>query len=190
MIWLDGLDLPLYQAFPVNFAELYKENRYPSEYVSLNAISFYPRTDLAARLSSGDGDLRFGWDEVQKILDSKEGTHAVYYYGVGLGGARKPLSLTMGGQAERVDAGTRSIPIRESCSFVYHCFEGKGRSELTRANGETEVVEWAKGDTFAVPAWTERVHCADQNGRSYLFAVNDEPLLKNLGMYRREGEPV
>lgn len=31
MIWLDGLDLPLYQAFPTNFAEIYKEPRYPSE---------------------------------------------------------------------------------------------------------------------------------------------------------------
>lgn len=31
MIWLDGLDLPLYQAFPTNFAEMYAESRYPSE---------------------------------------------------------------------------------------------------------------------------------------------------------------
>lgn len=31
MIWLDGLDLPLYQAFPTNFAEMYAEERYPSE---------------------------------------------------------------------------------------------------------------------------------------------------------------
>lgn len=31
MIWLDGLDLPLYQAFPTNFAEIYAEERYPSE---------------------------------------------------------------------------------------------------------------------------------------------------------------
>ena len=30
MVWLDGLDLPLFQAFPVNFAEGYKDARYPS----------------------------------------------------------------------------------------------------------------------------------------------------------------
>lgn len=30
MIWLDGLDLPLYQAIPVNFAENYAQSRYPS----------------------------------------------------------------------------------------------------------------------------------------------------------------
>ncbi|TGZ84616.1 RmlC-like cupin [Ascodesmis nigricans] len=31
MIWLDGLDLPIYQSLPVNFAEMYAEPRYPSE---------------------------------------------------------------------------------------------------------------------------------------------------------------
>lgn len=31
MIWLDGLDLPLFQAFPVNFAQNYTESRYPSQ---------------------------------------------------------------------------------------------------------------------------------------------------------------
>jgi gentisate 1,2-dioxygenase len=33
MIWLDGLDLPLYHHIPTHFAEPYKESRYPSEYV-------------------------------------------------------------------------------------------------------------------------------------------------------------
>ena len=31
VIWLDGLDLPLFKYTPVNFAEPYKEKRYPSE---------------------------------------------------------------------------------------------------------------------------------------------------------------
>lgn len=39
MIWLDGLDLPLYQAFPTNFAEMYKEERYPSESVSIKSMT-------------------------------------------------------------------------------------------------------------------------------------------------------
>lgn len=30
MIWLDGLDLPMFQYIPVNFAEMYEESRYPS----------------------------------------------------------------------------------------------------------------------------------------------------------------
>jgi gentisate 1,2-dioxygenase len=31
MIWLDGLDLPLFQGMPVNFAQPYHEKRFPSE---------------------------------------------------------------------------------------------------------------------------------------------------------------
>lgn len=30
MIWLDGLDLPLYHHFPTHFAQPYHEPRYPS----------------------------------------------------------------------------------------------------------------------------------------------------------------
>lgn len=32
MIWLDGLDLPLYHHLPTHFAEPYWEPRYPSRY--------------------------------------------------------------------------------------------------------------------------------------------------------------
>jgi gentisate 1,2-dioxygenase len=91
----------------------------------------------------------------------------------------------MGGQAERIDQNSKSPPIRESCSFVYHCFQGQGRTTLRLADGSVQDIEWSRGDTFAVPAWTERVHKVGGE-RSYLFAVNDLPLLSNLGMYRKE----
>ena len=31
MIWLDGLDLPLYHHFPTHFAEPYQKSQYPSQ---------------------------------------------------------------------------------------------------------------------------------------------------------------
>lgn len=108
----------------------------------------------------------------------------MYRYEIGAEGSKQPLSRTVGAQAERVDRGCRSTASRESCSFVYHCFEGYGSTALRLANGELKTVEWSKGDTFAVPAWTEIVHKATE--RSYLFAINDLPLLENLGMYRKE----
>ncbi|KAI0126967.1 RmlC-like cupin domain-containing protein [Xylariales sp. AK1849] len=167
MIWLDGLDLPLYQSFPTNFAEMYAENRYPSE------------------LSTDDSDLKVPWSLVQSRLDSMEGSHATYHYQVGKEGAKRSLSLTIGAQAERIDANTASTPIRESCSFVYHCYEGQGRTRLRLGDGTEKNISWSKGDTFAVPAWTERMHHATGE-RSYLFAVDDLPLLTSLGMYRAE----
>ncbi|KAK8078630.1 gentisate 1-2-dioxygenase [Apiospora saccharicola] len=179
MIWLDGLDLPLYQAFPTNFAEMYPESRYPSE----------PSQESA--------HLKIPWSQAQAVLDAEPDPHAIFHYTLPTNlisssttPSKIPLSRTIGGQAERIRAGTASPAVRETCSFVYHCFEGSGRTRLTLADGTTtETVEWKRGDTFAVPAWTERVHEASAGGEdSYLFAVNDLPLLRNLGMYKREGE--
>lgn len=129
---------------------------------------------------------------MQRHLDAQAGSHAIYHYEVvGKEGQKRPLSRTVGAQAERVDGGgesdsqSKTEPIRESCSFVYHCFQGSGRTHLRLADGTATEVDWRQGDTFAVPAWTERVH-QSVVGRSYLFAVNDLPLLMNLGMYRKE----
>ncbi|KAF7547305.1 hypothetical protein G7046_g9040 [Stylonectria norvegica] len=168
MIWLDGLDLPLYQAFPTNFAEPYSHSRYPST------------------LTADFKDMKVSWAQVQEYFDEQESHHATYHYEIVKEGMKTSLSQTIGAQAERIEAGYESAPTRETCSFVYHCFEGSGSTFLRHANGNVQQVEWSKGDTFAVPAWTEKIHKA--NGAvSYLFAINDLPLLQNLGMYRREG---
>ncbi|KAI1339722.1 RmlC-like cupin domain-containing protein [Xylariaceae sp. FL0016] len=97
------------------------------------------------------------------------------------------LSLTIGGHAERVDAGSRSPPLRESCSFVYHCVEGCGITSLKLANGDTREVQWSTGDTFSVPAWSQSELIANGESRAYLFANNDLPLLQNLDMHKKEG---
>jgi gentisate 1,2-dioxygenase len=69
---------------------------------------------------------------------------------------------------------------------VYHVYAGAGSTTLRVPDGGVEVVTWGPGDTFAVPAWTERAHRADEGGPAYLFAVNDLPVIKALGMYRKE----
>ncbi|GCB18037.1 gentisate 1,2-dioxygenase [Aspergillus awamori] len=61
MIWLDGLDLPLFRRFPVNFAEEYTECRYPA-------------------LDTQDSPIRFPWRDVQAKLDGANLPYAVYHY--------------------------------------------------------------------------------------------------------------
>jgi gentisate 1,2-dioxygenase len=63
MIWLDGLDLPNFQYFPVHFVEHYQESRYPAEMVD-----------------SSTSPIVFQWDEVQKKLDGAEGEWASVPY--------------------------------------------------------------------------------------------------------------
>lgn len=54
MIWLDALDLPLFQFFPVHFVEHFKENRYPAE-------------DVGAE----ECEIVFPWVEMKDALDVK-----------------------------------------------------------------------------------------------------------------------
>ena len=96
MIWLDGLDLPLYRYVHVNFAEQYAEKRYPSTPAS-------------------DSRLRFPWATTQKHLDAQSGDHAVFHYRHADGAH---LSKTLSAQAERVRAGVTTSWSRETTSFV------------------------------------------------------------------------
>lgn len=157
MVWLDGLDLPIFQAIPVNFAEHYEEDEFPVT-------------------QEGNPDLRFPWSDTQKALDaSVDGSgYAFYEYRQTNG---KPLLSIIGGNAERVDK--ESPQRQENTSFVYHVFEGKGYTEI----GD-EKIEWGPRDTFCIPAWKPFRHVVTE-GPAYLFSYNDKPLLTNLEVYRK-----
>jgi gentisate 1,2-dioxygenase len=95
------------------------------------------------------------------------------------------VSKTLGGSAERLNAGKSSPPVRETASSVYHVIEGKGHSVI----GE-ETITWKKGDTFCVPAWYRYQHVAGEGETAYLYRFDDRPMLRALGYLRREGEEV
>lgn len=122
MVWLDALDLPMFQYAPVNFTENYEDDRYPSKEAPVSS-SKYP------------------WADVQKYLDSVKGDYAIYTYESQVEKG-KPLSTIIGGQAERVAPGTLSPLRHESSSFVYHVYEGKGHTVLTEDDGKETLLQW------------------------------------------------
>src|SRR5579872_3304964 len=111
MIWLDGLDLPVWQSVPVNFAEPYRDPRYPSE---------------AAR---GLSRLKYPWSEMRAQLETPETFASAAYR---LRDSQAPVSRTIGAAAERIEAGARSPSRRETASAVYHVVEGEGDRKSTR----------------------------------------------------------
>lgn len=168
MVWLDGLDLPVYRFFPVNFAENYSEARYPSELVQ----------------GADAKGLKFPWKDIQDLLDDNTSTHAKIDYAHADG---SHLSKTISAQAEKIKAATASPKVRETLSFVYHVYEGEGYTTITTPEGEDKVVKWTGKDTFGVPAWSVVSHtCTLTSGSAYLFAINDRPMIEALGLYRRE----
>jgi gentisate 1,2-dioxygenase len=159
MIWLDGLDLPLYQFFPVNFAQPYSAERYPA-------------VDAAT-----DSHLKFPWAEMQARLDADPGPYASADYVHRHTGA--PLSRVIGAAAERLSGRCSSPTRRETAGIVYHVYEGRG---LTRVGGD--LLEWQRGDTFCIPAWSAYRHEASRD--AYLFRYDDRPILEAIGAYRAE----
>jgi len=161
MIWMDGLDLPLYHMLPVNFTEHYAQLRYPSELLKTASNRRYP------------------WAEMQAKLDAAPGATAEERYRLRSNGAE--ISATSGASAIRIDAGASTAPLRETASAIMHVYEGSGRSRIG-----TTVLEWKQGDTFAVPGWQTAVHENIGDRSAYLFRFDDRPLVQALAMYRSD----
>jgi gentisate 1,2-dioxygenase len=159
MIWLDGLDLPVYQFFPVNFAQPYSAEQYPST------------------AATGASHLRYPWPEMQARLDAQPGpfAYADYEHRRDSG----PISRVIGAAAERVAGRTTSPQRRETAGIIYHVYEGRG---ITHVGDQT--LHWEQGDTFCIPAWMPYRHDAAVD--SYLFRFDDAPGLRAIGGYRTE----
>lgn len=164
VIWLDGLDLPIFNLLRLNFANQYPESRYPSKI-------------------SQDCTSRLPWAPVEKALQSIKGKHALYHYRNWNG---DHLSCTISTQAERITAGNSSDESQETVSFIYHVVAGQGRSTiLSPGMDQPREIIWSSKDTFAVPAWSRISHfCSMKEGDAFLIAINDRPLVESLGLLR------
>jgi gentisate 1,2-dioxygenase len=163
MIWLDGLDVPLYQWLPVHFTRFFKDEQYPA-------------------VDATDSDLVYPWVDMQAQLDAQPGTFATQEYRHRK--TAEPISKTMGAQAERLSAKATSPERRETASSIYHVVSGSGS---TRVEGQT--IEWNVHDTFVVPAWARFSHTNSEDANTYLVRYDDVPLLRALDIYRTE-EPA
>ncbi|PVI02341.1 RmlC-like cupin [Periconia macrospinosa] len=162
MIWLDALDLPLFQFFPVHFVEHFKEKRYPAEDVNAE-----------------ESPIVFPWARMRKELDGVGGDWAKKEYRRADGGY---VSKTLNPSAERINS-HKSTPIRrETTSCVYHVISGSGESRI----GE-KVLGWKKSDTFCVPSWYPYQHTAGGGETVYLYRFDDKPMIEALGFYVEEG---
>jgi gentisate 1,2-dioxygenase len=164
VIWLDGLDLPVFQFLRLNFATNYPEPRYPSTL-------------------STDSDFVYKWAPVEKALRETRGSYARYDYQHQLGGH---LSQTISAQAERVAVGSSSPESQETLSFVYHVVYGQGYSLiLSPGANQAQMIAWTSKDTFVVPAWSKVTHtCTSKDDDAFLFAINDRPMVEALGLWK------
>jgi gentisate 1,2-dioxygenase len=118
--------------------------------------------------------LKYPWADMQRTLDAQPGSFArAEYQHRDHGGA---IGRIMGAAAERIAGGASSPPRRETASSIYHVYAGSGSSTI----GGTTFA-WQQGDTFCIPSWMPYVHEAAEP--SYLFRMDDKPLLTAIGAY-------
>ncbi|KAI1385474.1 gentisate 1,2-dioxygenase [Hypoxylon trugodes] len=161
IVWLDALNLPLFRYAPVNYAEHYRDSRYPSTHCE-------------------ECEWRHPWKQVEASLLAQKGPYVIHHYT----SKDQPLSTTVGAQAELIDGKHSTEWIEESCSFIYHCFEGEGHTEIETSSGAKEIIYWESRDTFVVPAGSKLKHVNVADRTAFLVAFTDRPLLQNLGLMK------
>ena len=83
-------------------------------------------------------------------------------------------------------AANHTTSSQETCSFIYHCYEGEGQTIVMIPTGQQTKIDWVAKDTFAVPAWSTVQHINKSSKAAFLFAINDRPLVESLGLERRK----
>lgn len=159
MIWLDGLDVPLFQFLRIGF----QDNWTPARDGVVDAAP--------------DSNLRYPWTEMRERLENEPGPYAALPYLHRMTGG--PISKTIGARAERIEAGVTTPLRRMTASQIYNVVAGHGRTRVADT-----MLEWGPGDTLAIPAWQPHQHEARGDETAFLFSYNDRPLLENLGLYR------
>jgi gentisate 1,2-dioxygenase len=195
VVWLDGLDLPLVQAFDASWASAVRPAQPPptaldSSQDEFSAAGLVPKTSRYAE--TGYPLIRWPWRTVRGALARLAATapaaQPVSFRHVNPRTGASPLP-TLGCETQWLRPGEATGAERRTASAVYHVVEGHGESRV----GDVTLV-WEPGDTFVAPAWhwVEHRNGAPE-GPACLFQFNDEPALRALGLYvgeARAGPPL
>lgn len=190
MVWLDGLDIPIVNAFEAGFFEDFGD-----EPQGLTR----PVDSSAHMLSTGrlNPPQQWTWNEpyspivnypwkqtertLEKTAEDTDGTPTdgvIFEYTNPYTGAS--VMPTMACYAQLLKPGMHTEAHRHTSSAVYHVARGSGYSII---NGEK--IEWGEKDTFALPGWAAHEHVNGSNSDdAILFSFSDEPALRSLGLYR------
>jgi gentisate 1,2-dioxygenase len=188
VVWMDGLDIRLVQAFAAQFHEPYPQDvqpvtrsegaaiaRYGNNLVPLDAsppfgktspIFNYPyersRESLAGLARDADPDPCHGWK--MQFTNPLTGGHAM---------------PTIAAFIQLVPKGFQTRPVRTTDGTVYSVIEGEGRVAIG-----AEEFEFEPKDIFVVPSWvpvrlTAKSECV-------LFSFSDRPAQEAMGLWREK----
>jgi gentisate 1,2-dioxygenase len=178
VVWLDGLDIPIVNAFDTSFAE-HPEETQSSSSEDANLLPLDSRPDrLTIPVFS------YPYARSRQALEQMRATNALHpchgikmqFINPATGGYPMP---TIGAFLQLLPSGFHGASYRSTDATVYCVAEGRGRSLV----GENSF-EWVEHDIFVVPSWCPVTHEARQE--SVLFSFSDRPAQKALGLWRED----
>jgi len=189
MIWLDGLDIPLVQAFDASFAEkLDDHGAHPPTRPAGDAQQRWGRSMRPARAEQGRrrANPMFFYRHVEwrAVLDAMRAADAPHPHD----GYRMefinpvdggPMMATISAFAQLVPGGMVTRPLRSSDGMVLVAVEGEGRIVI-----DGEAHDLIEGDIVVVPSWAERHIAAEQN--LVLFGYSDKAAQESLLLWREQ----
>jgi 1-hydroxy-2-naphthoate dioxygenase len=186
VMWLDGLDVRLVQIGKVlgqGYPELQQPRNRPVGYSAKTMGHVKPGW---VKSEHPTPPFRYPWTDTAETLTTlKEGEEGDPYDGIKLtyshplnGGPTVP---TFACEIQLLTANQKTKDHRHISTTIYQAFRGKG---VTVVDGER--LEWSQGDIFVVPPWTVHHHENLSSEDSILYAMDDWPALKALGLYREE----
>jgi gentisate 1,2-dioxygenase len=187
MFWIDGLDLPMIDALKGVFAEFdASASDGPPPAVpstrALRAGELLPRVEgpRARTLTYRYADAMASFDALRDRDGSPYDDLLLEYRDPITGGPALP---TMSASLQLLRPGVRTGAHRHTASVVYHVAEGCGHSVVDGTR-----LDWARGDTFAVPVWARHEHANESGADAVLFSFSDAPVLDALGLARTQEE--
>ena len=95
-----------------------------------------------------------------------------------------PTLPTVSCHAHMLRPGETTRRHRHTSSAVYFVVRGEGRTMV----GDTELA-WSRHDTFCIPNWSWHHHVnLCQDGETFLFSIDDSPMLDAFNLHRTEAE--
>ena len=188
VVWLDGLDIRIVQAFGAQFQENYCEEvqpvtrgegdsaaRYGSNLAPLDAVKPFGKTSpifnypysrsreaLAQLAKEGAPDPCHGWK--MRYVNPQNGGYAM---------------PTIGAFIQMLPKGFATQPYRSTDGTVFSVVEGHGRVTIG-----AESFDFEPRDVFVVPSWMPaRI---ESLGECVLFSFSDRPAQEALGLWREQ----
>lgn len=192
-IWQDGLDIPLINTLDANFyavhPNLAQEQTKPvdSSYALYGGGFIQPLDARKNWHKPYSPMLKFPWEPTYEALvkasKMAEGSPfdgvIMEYVNPFTGG---PVMPTIGASMQLLRPGQHTLAHRHTGSFVYQVAKGRGYSVIAGKR-----FDWEEKDIFVVPSWAIHEHAnASDSEDACLFAFNDLPVMRSLGIYAEE----